>query len=101
MRRYAGLLAQRTTIVIAHRISTIALASRVLGCLDEGHVIAEWHARGVARARTAVFSDSRPDHVERGVLMGWGGPGGGAMFGPSASSASGRADCPSAAFPKS
>jgi len=34
-----GLLAQRTTIVIAHRISTIALASRVL-VLDEGHVIA-------------------------------------------------------------
>jgi len=36
-------LAQRTTIVIAHRISTIALASRVL-VLDEGHVNAEWHA---------------------------------------------------------
>jgi ATP-binding cassette subfamily B protein len=34
-----GLLTQRTTIVIAHRISTIALASRVL-VLDEGHVIA-------------------------------------------------------------
>ena len=34
-----GLLHQRTTIVIAHRISTIALASRVL-VLDEGHVIA-------------------------------------------------------------
>ncbi len=35
-----GLLTQRTTIVIAHRISTIALASRVL-LIDEGHVIAE------------------------------------------------------------
>jgi len=34
-----GLLTQRTTIVIAHRISTIALASRVL-VLDEGRVIA-------------------------------------------------------------
>jgi ATP-binding cassette subfamily B protein len=34
-----GLLTQRTTIVIAHRISTIALASRVL-LLDEGRVIA-------------------------------------------------------------
>jgi len=34
-----GLMTQRTTIVIAHRISTIALASRVL-VLDEGHVIA-------------------------------------------------------------
>jgi ATP-binding cassette subfamily B protein len=34
-----GLLTQRTTIVIAHRISTIALASRVL-VLDDGHVIA-------------------------------------------------------------
>jgi ATP-binding cassette subfamily B protein len=34
-----GLLRQRTTIVIAHRISTIALASRVL-VLDEGRVIA-------------------------------------------------------------
>ena len=33
------LLAQRTTIVIAHRISTIALASRVL-LLDEGRVVA-------------------------------------------------------------
>jgi ATP-binding cassette, subfamily B, bacterial len=33
------LLTQRTTIVIAHRISTIALASRVL-LLDEGRVIA-------------------------------------------------------------
>jgi ATP-binding cassette subfamily B protein len=32
-------LQQRTTIVIAHRISTIALASRVL-VLDEGRVIA-------------------------------------------------------------
>jgi len=40
-----GLLAQRTTIVIAHRISTIALASRVL-VLDEVHVI------GVARTRS-------------------------------------------------
>jgi ATP-binding cassette subfamily B protein len=34
-----GLLKQRTTIVIAHRISTIALASRVL-LLDEGRIIA-------------------------------------------------------------
>jgi ATP-binding cassette subfamily B protein len=34
-----GLLQQRTTIVIAHRISTIALASRVL-LLDEGRVVA-------------------------------------------------------------
>ena len=34
-----GLLQQRTTIVIAHRISTIALASRVL-VLDEGRVLA-------------------------------------------------------------
>ncbi len=34
-----GLLQQRTTIVIAHRISTIALASRVL-VLDEGRVVA-------------------------------------------------------------
>ncbi len=34
-----GLLTQRTTVVIAHRISTIALASRVL-VLDEGRVIA-------------------------------------------------------------
>ncbi|HVA52979.1 MAG TPA: ABC transporter ATP-binding protein [Acidimicrobiales bacterium] len=34
-----GLLTQRTTIVIAHRISTIALASRVL-LLDEGRVVA-------------------------------------------------------------
>jgi ATP-binding cassette subfamily B protein len=34
-----GLLTQRTTIVIAHRISTIALASRVV-VLDEGRVIA-------------------------------------------------------------
>jgi ATP-binding cassette subfamily B protein len=34
-----GLLTRRTTIVIAHRISTIALASRVL-LLDEGRVIA-------------------------------------------------------------
>jgi ATP-binding cassette, subfamily B, bacterial len=34
-----GLLTKRTTIVIAHRISTIALASRVL-LLDEGRVIA-------------------------------------------------------------
>jgi len=33
------LLTQRTTIVIAHRISTIALASRVL-LLDEGRVVA-------------------------------------------------------------
>jgi ATP-binding cassette subfamily B protein len=33
------LLAQRTTIVIAHRISTIALASRVI-LIDEGRVIA-------------------------------------------------------------
>jgi ATP-binding cassette subfamily B protein len=33
------LLVQRTTIVIAHRISTIALASRVI-LLDEGRVIA-------------------------------------------------------------
>ena len=33
------LLRQRTTIVIAHRISTIALASRVI-LLDEGRVIA-------------------------------------------------------------
>jgi ATP-binding cassette subfamily B protein len=33
------LLRQRTTIVIAHRISTIALASRVL-LLDEGRVVA-------------------------------------------------------------
>jgi ATP-binding cassette subfamily B protein len=35
-----GLLTQRTTIVIAHRISTIALASRVL-LIDEGRVIAD------------------------------------------------------------
>jgi ATP-binding cassette subfamily B protein len=34
-----GLLKQRTTIVIAHRISTIALASRVL-VLDEGRIVA-------------------------------------------------------------
>jgi ATP-binding cassette subfamily B protein len=34
-----GLLRQRTTIVIAHRVSTIALASRVL-LLDEGRVVA-------------------------------------------------------------
>jgi ATP-binding cassette subfamily B protein len=34
-----GLLTQRTTIVIAHRISTIALASRVL-LIDEGRVVA-------------------------------------------------------------
>jgi ATP-binding cassette, subfamily B, bacterial len=34
------LLTQRTTIVIAHRISTIALASRVL-LIDEGRVIAD------------------------------------------------------------
>ena len=34
-----GLLTKRTTIVIAHRISTIALASRVL-VLDDGRVIA-------------------------------------------------------------
>ncbi len=34
-----GLLTQRTTIVIAHRISTIALASRVI-LLDEGRVLA-------------------------------------------------------------
>ncbi|MGC2175118.1 MAG: ATP-binding cassette domain-containing protein, partial [Acidimicrobiales bacterium] len=34
------LLTQRTTIVIAHRISTIALASRVL-LIDEGSVIAD------------------------------------------------------------
>src|ERR1039458_7013012 len=34
-----GLLTQRTTIVIAHRISTIALATRVL-LLDEGRVVA-------------------------------------------------------------
>ncbi len=34
-----GLLTRRTTIVIAHRISTIALASRVL-LLDEGRVVA-------------------------------------------------------------
>jgi len=34
-----GLLTQRTTIVIAHRISTIALASRVI-LLDEGRVVA-------------------------------------------------------------
>jgi ATP-binding cassette subfamily B protein len=34
-----GLMTQRTTIVIAHRISTIALASRVL-LLDDGHVVA-------------------------------------------------------------
>jgi ATP-binding cassette subfamily B protein len=34
-----GLLQQRTTIVIAHRISTIALASRVI-LLDEGRVVA-------------------------------------------------------------
>ena len=33
------LLERRTTIVIAHRISTIALASRVL-LLDEGRVVA-------------------------------------------------------------
>jgi ATP-binding cassette, subfamily B, bacterial len=35
-----GLLTRRTTIVIAHRISTIALASRVL-LIDEGRVIAD------------------------------------------------------------
>jgi len=35
----AQLLTQRTTIVIAHRISTIALASRVI-LLDEGRVVA-------------------------------------------------------------
>ena len=34
-----GLLKQRTTIVIAHRISTIALASRVL-VLDDGRIVA-------------------------------------------------------------
>ncbi len=34
-----ALLARRTTLVIAHRISTIALASRVL-VLDEGHIVA-------------------------------------------------------------
>jgi ATP-binding cassette subfamily B protein len=34
-----GLMKQRTTIVIAHRISTIALASRVL-VLDDGRIIA-------------------------------------------------------------
>jgi ATP-binding cassette subfamily B protein len=34
-----GLLTQRTTIVIAHRVSTIALASRVL-LLEDGRVIA-------------------------------------------------------------
>ena len=33
------LLAHRTTLVIAHRVSTIALASRVI-LLDEGRVIA-------------------------------------------------------------
>jgi ATP-binding cassette subfamily B protein len=33
------LMTQRTTIVIAHRVSTIALASRVL-LMDEGRVIA-------------------------------------------------------------
>ena len=33
------LLRQRTTIVIAHRISTIALATRVI-LLDEGRVVA-------------------------------------------------------------
>ncbi len=38
-RALANLLAQRTTIVIAHRISTIALASRVL-VLDDGRVVA-------------------------------------------------------------
>ena len=35
-----NLLRQRTTFVIAHRISTIALASRVL-LLDEGRVVAQ------------------------------------------------------------
>jgi ATP-binding cassette subfamily B protein len=39
LRCAARTLTQRTTIVIAHRISTIALASRVL-LLDEGHVVA-------------------------------------------------------------
>ncbi len=38
-RALRGLLAHRTTIVIAHRISTIALASRVV-LLDQGRVVA-------------------------------------------------------------
>ena len=41
---------QRTTIVIAHRISTIALASRVIGA-RRGPRDRERHARGIARTR--------------------------------------------------
>ena len=50
-----GLLTQRTTIVIAHRISTIALASRVL-LIDEGRVI--------ATARTTNCSPTCPLYSE-------------------------------------
>jgi ATP-binding cassette subfamily B protein len=50
-----GLLTQRTTIVIAHRISTIALASRVL-LIDEGRVIADG-AHEELLANVPVYSE--------------------------------------------
>jgi len=50
-----GLLRQRTTIVIAHRVSTIALASRVL-LLDEGRVVASGSHEDLL-ARVPLYSE--------------------------------------------
>ena len=59
----ARLMQQRTTIVIAHRISTIALASRVI-LLDEGRVVASGtHAELLATSAlyVQVLAQTKPE----------------------------------------
>ena len=59
------LLSQRTTIVIAHRISTIALASRVI-LLDEGRVVATGTHEELL-ATTPLYSQVLAQTTEEGV----------------------------------
>ena len=54
-------MASRTTLVIAHRISTIALARRVI-VLDDGRVVADGTHEQLLATSTALRRDPGPDH---------------------------------------
>ena len=70
------LLRDRTTIVIAHRVSTIALAERII-LLDEGRVAATGTHAQLLATSPALLDDPGPDHHGRSRLMAWGGGWGG------------------------
>ena len=71
------LLARRTTIVIAHRISTIALASRVI-LIDEGPSSRPAPTKNCSppRRSTPKYSPRRPARRIVAWGGGWGGGGG-------------------------